>query len=75
MPINRDANNHNVAGISQRKEYDVSPMLVFLQCDVKLCQQVKSRGKESQRFAPINLNRSQRLTSIKESDKDKHARS
>ena len=47
MPINRAANNHNVAGIRQGKECDVSPMLMFLQCDVKLCQQVKSRGKRA----------------------------
>jgi hypothetical protein len=46
MPINRAANYHNVAGISKEKEYDVSPMIMLLQCDVKLCQQVKKRGKE-----------------------------
>jgi len=31
MPMNRAANYHNVAGISKRKEYDVSPMVILLQ--------------------------------------------
>jgi hypothetical protein len=49
MPIDRAANYHNVAGIINEKEYDVSPMILLLQCDVKLCQQVNLRG-EGQRF-------------------------
>jgi hypothetical protein len=47
MPINRAANYHNVAGISQKKEYDVSPMIMLLQCDVKLCQQVNFERKRA----------------------------
>jgi hypothetical protein len=71
MPINRAANYHNVAGISQRKEYDVSPMIMLLQCDVKLCQQVKKRGNEPTfctNQSQIEVNSS---TPIKESDKVK----
>ena len=49
MPINRAANYHNVAGISQRKGVWRQPYDNFVavtKYDVKLCQQVNLRGKE-----------------------------
>jgi hypothetical protein len=69
MPINRAANYHNVAG--KEKEYDVSPMIMLLQCDVKLCQQVKKERKRANvlhQSISIEVNSS---TPIKESDKVK----